>query len=80
MDNLKKPAYPSHIILDEKDNVFVTSDDLGKGGFTKLEMASLMIAQGGVGNIGNDLNSEWIPNFAYLCTLLAKAVLEEANK
>jgi hypothetical protein len=52
--------------------------------FTKLELASLMIAQGQVDQFGRinstTLNEPWVKNFAIVCATLAKAVLEEANK
>lgn len=43
MNNLRSPAYPVSIGVDEKENAYVSSDDLGLGGFTKLELASLMV-------------------------------------
>jgi len=46
-------------------------------GFTKLEYASLMIAQGAISD-GQMPNND--AKLAAVCVLFAKAVLEEANK
>lgn len=77
MDNFQLSAYPVHFTLDEKRNAYVTSDDVGSAGFTKSELASLMIAQGGLtdGSIVKDNQ-----DYARYCVRLAAAVLEEANK
>ena len=87
MDNLKLPAYPSiaYDTVQRGDGLHIPIQytDGGKGGFTKLELASLMIAQGmaaasievkikaGIG-YGNSIERYSVE--------LAKAVLEEANK
>lgn len=78
MDNLLSPAYPVNLILDDKQNTYVSSLDLeaNVGGFTKLEKASLMIAQGLASDPGNVLTDQ----LAQLSVAFAKAVLEEASK
>lgn len=75
MDNLKSPAYPHR------------SNSLEGGhtdpGFTKLEKAALMIAQGHVTNftMGNqNPDPLFLQAFGAKCVSLAKAVIEEANK
>lgn len=77
MENLKYPAYPLPIISDSKDQIFDTTD-YGKhnGGLTKIELASLMIAQGLCADPAMD-STNVIPELA---VKIAKAVLEEANK
>lgn len=72
MENTKLPAYPT-----TTDNANEIYEVAGKG-FTKIEMASLMIAQGMVSGIGQ--NPIVYQSVASSCVLLAKAVLEEANK
>lgn len=71
MDNLKSPAYPTEL----KNSVGGNSGNAK--GFTKLEMASLMIAQGFSACPSMQEADE---TFANNCVSLAKAVLEEANK
>lgn len=72
MDNLKLPAYPLG-----KD---VPQDEFS--GFTKLEKASLMIAQGlATRELFEMLETKNYPaGIAKLSVVIAKAVLEEANK
>jgi hypothetical protein len=78
MDNLKEPSYPL-IHWETADNG--APGMFSNGGFTKLEMAALMIAQGYVSDRNNMLkgtaNYEGI---AQLSITIAKAVLEESNK
>ena len=62
MDNLKSPAFPYSV--PETDP-----------GFTKLELASLMMAQG----IASNAKSIHYKSTASSAVLLAKAVIEEAN-
>lgn len=72
MENLKSPAHP--VINDEGS----FEDRAVHYGFTKLELASLMIAQAYTANpsfVGN--TDEYI---AEISVKFAKAVLEEANK
>lgn len=79
MDNLLSPAYPSHLLLDDKQNAYVSSCDMGMAGFTKLELAALMIAAALIGKY-NLKTPEDQTIIAQLANELAKAVLEEANK
>jgi hypothetical protein len=79
MENLKLPAYP----VISGGGTFENGYDGFKPGFTKLELASLMIAQGHVNNfdMGNHTPApQFLEAFAAKCVCLAKAVLEEANK
>ena len=71
MDNLKSPAAP---YVDYPCKDFEDRDN--HYGFTKLELASLMIAQGFVTDQSNPLNDD----LAKLAVAFAKAVLEECNK
>lgn len=68
MENIKLPAYPHQLFPDSM-------------GFTKLELASLMIAQGMcVDGLPADLSSTNDTAIAYASVSLAKAVLEAANQ
>jgi hypothetical protein len=49
-------------------------------GLTKLEYASLLIAQGMVSNYPDGLTNQEIAAFKESSVMLAKAVLEQANK
>ena len=83
MDNFKLPAYPLPIALHNNGTLNTTLDvDGASVGFTKLEKASIMIAQGMVEKYwSKDLdNDKLIPAFSRLCAKIATAVLEEANK
>jgi hypothetical protein len=77
MDNLKLPAYPGSIT---GTNGFhqISAIEVQANGFTKLELASLMIAQGLMANPQYVNDKDEVT--AKFCTELAKAVLEEANK
>lgn len=83
MDNLKLPAYPfttyDTVSNGEGIQIGVHYTDQNQSGFSKLELASLMIAQGLM--TGRDAHCE-IPEalISQLSVSLAKAVLEEANK
>lgn len=83
MDNLKLPAYPSPV---RYENGIRVDNQIGNGGlmqevgFTKLELASLMIAQGYASNPGGEWGDEPEEAIAFQSIRLAKAVLEEANK
>lgn len=69
MDNLKSPAHP--IINDEGSH----EDREVHYGFTKLEKAALMIAQGMMAH------SKYTTDFvAPKAVEIAKAILQEANK
>lgn len=72
MDNLKLPAHP---IITEAGQYNGHADF---DGFTKLELASLMIAQGYASQ--PFYNEHGSVNIAQFSVDLAKAVLEEANK
>lgn len=85
MENLKSPAYP---FLDFNEagygnTISVWQPDGGKQlfpfnyGFTKLELAALMISQGNMAQ-GGTIGSDHI--WAARMVSLAKAVLEQANK
>lgn len=82
MDNLQRLAYPQPIAIDANFNT-QTAWDIHPdfAGFTKLELAALMIAQGYVSDRNNLLqgtsNYQSIGEYS---VSLAKAVLEEANK
>lgn len=79
MDNLQSPSAPYvsylHSSYEDIDNHY---------GFTKLEKAALMIAQGHITNFagnGNGLPSDaFLKAFSSKCVAVAKAVLEESNK
>lgn len=74
MDNLKSPAYPLAYQFGKEYN----DDCINEPGFTKLALASLMIAQGLTGiALHYNMTVEYIANKS---TEIAKAVLEEANK
>lgn len=81
MENLRLPAYPLPIAQNQAAEIVDSSEWNGNVGFTKLELASLMIAQGiaasGFNEVG--MHSEH-PAMAQTSVSLAKAVLEEANK
>jgi len=72
MDNLNLWAFPRPISNNERAIYKTEPEDCG---FTKLELAALMIAQGGQ---GLEVIDEKI--FAQSCVKIAKAVLEECNK
>lgn len=73
MDNLKSPAYPWTDTRGDRLEFFE--------GFTKLEKAALMIAQG-MASSGQYLTQSHAEHVAMANTAvsLAKAVIEEANK
>jgi hypothetical protein len=90
MDNLKSPAYP-FLEANESgygNSVSVWQADGGKqmfpfqAGFTKLEYASLLIAQGLATRELLEIleGSNYPSGVAKLSISIAKAVLEEANK
>jgi hypothetical protein len=71
MENIKRPAYPKPVGQHNDHNF----------GFTKLEYASLMIAQGMIGNYPADgLTSRELECLTFSSVSIAKAVLQEANK
>lgn len=81
MENIKLPAYPLPLVRNAEGEVKDASDWEGSNvGFTKLELASLMIAQGFVARVGIANSPGEISTIAHLSTELAKAVIAEANK
>lgn len=72
MDNLQSPAYPN---VDSYENGNVCTP---QSGFSKLELASLMIAQGLMATTQFSNNRDLY--IGKESVKLAKAVLEEANK
>lgn len=80
MDNLKLPAYPLPIALHNNGTLNTTLDvDWASVGLSKIERASLMIAQGLVSkyNLSTQQDQAII---AQLPVELATEVLKEANK
>lgn len=81
MNNLELPAYPTEVQWSEgrigKDHQNGNATSLTYG-FTKLEKAALMIAAGmDVLNYTSHADPQWMAKEA---VIIAKAVLEEANK
>lgn len=72
MNNFQLPAYP--IINQEGTS---SEDRAVFYGFTKLELASLMISQGFISGGFNPIDSITFPAE---CVRIAKGVIEEANK
>lgn len=86
MDNLKLPAYPGRIKIDETHKELIY-EQIGDGnihqapGFTKLEKAALMIAAGMVKEVYTDPpGTAQIEYVAGISVQIAKHVLIEANK
>jgi len=79
MDNLKLPAYPQPITMGSEGDILIpVMHHPDFGGFTKLEYASLMIAQGIAQREFVDTGDR--DYISMRAVKLAKAVLEEANK
>lgn len=80
MNNLNRPASPQPIAFSGDNSNAQTSWGVHEdfAGFTKLELASLMIAQGMLSRITK--LPEEKEDYAARAVQLAKAVLEEANK
>jgi hypothetical protein len=83
MENLKLPAYPfaweGKKDVDGKTEISIVTHN--QSGFTKLEMASLMIARGMVADGWTESVSDGqVEHIAKTANRIAKAVLEEANK
>jgi len=77
MDNLKQPAHPTiESRLFDGIVEIRTKDD----GFTKLELASLMIAQGYIAAGAYENEEQEGAEIARCSVNIAKSVLEEANK
>lgn len=82
MDNTKLPAYPLPLVNNSEGEIRDASDWDGTNvGLTKLELASLMIAQGLVTReMQGTYKEEHLKDIASRSTNIAKAILEEANK
>ena len=85
MNNLQSPAYPQQVTLHPTDSKPFTAGQMVEGteGFTKLELASLIIAQGMVQRQYREYDPETTKGVEAISSVsihLAKAVLEEANK
>jgi hypothetical protein len=82
MDNLNSPAYPQltweEVAMNQGKNQIATYTSDKFPGFTKLEIAAIMVVSGFAGNsrISIDDNEKC----ARQVVALVKAVLEEANK
>jgi hypothetical protein len=74
MNDLKLPAYPR---THSEMNAAAWGENAG---FTKLELAALMIAQGIAGTNGDYSQPLNIKALSTTAVHIAKAVLEEANK
>lgn len=73
MENIKFPAHPTIVQIDGIQRYAY--------GLTKLEIASLMIAQGILSNSASQftIQTDGI-KISKICVTFAKEVLEEANK
>lgn len=84
MNNTKLPAYPLPLVNNSEGEIKDASDWDGTNvGFTKLELASIMIAQGMVQRQDREYDPETtkgVEAISGVAVHLAKAVLEEANK
>jgi hypothetical protein len=78
MDNLKLPSAPLSVCYDTDERRISPSNDSDDWGFTKLEMAALMIAQGMAH--GARINKFEINDLITRAVEVAKALLEETNK
>ena len=81
-DNLELPAYPLPLVGNHEGEVKDASDWEGSNiGFTKLELASLMMASGMIQGAWTDgFPTGQMDNIKVESVKLAKAVLAEANK
>jgi hypothetical protein len=82
MENLKSSAFPRLLISDYAEASYT---DPANGGFTKLEYASLLMMQGLMDSADwdmakNDKADDLASRTAKTAVLMAKAVIEEANK
>lgn len=81
MENLKLPAYPQPITIGTDGNILTpVGHHSDFGGFTKLEKASLMIAQGMLSGPHKWEKEPVVKAISVNAVAIAKAVLEEANK
>lgn len=78
MDNLKSPAYPE-LVSTNKPAYGPNFTHNTTGGFTNLELASLMIAQGMLSG-PHTFEGDVLEGVSKNAVKIAKAVLEEANK
>jgi hypothetical protein len=81
-NNTKLPAYPVDPMEWDNVNAKIRKDGpmAPWSGFTKLELASLMIAQGFAARVGVANSPGEHEYIATVCTEMARAVLLEANK
>lgn len=80
MDNTKLPAYPLPLVQNEAKEIVDSSEWGGSVGFTKLELASLMIAAGLAPVWEKKTAQDAHMHIGQASVRIAKAVLEEANK
>ena len=85
MENIKLPAYPhqswEEVSTEMGDNQIAHFTSDNKAGFTKLELAALMIAQGMLANSPDWSEKDTSINWVGINSVkYAKAILEEANK
>lgn len=84
MDNLKLPAYPQQtweeVGLHGGISAAAHSTDSRYPGFTKLEFAALLVAQGYISAGAYKDDEQEGLEIARCAVNVAKAVLEEANK
>lgn len=81
MDNLKLPAYPGPIPTKNEGQIHAIGNyEYRAHGFTKLELAALMIAQGIYSNSNVEAMNTHFQTIAETSVTQAKAILEEANK
>lgn len=84
MNNLQLPAHPfttyDTVSNGEGANIPIHYTDAAQSGFTKLELASLMIAQGYIAAGAYKDDEQEGMEISRCSVSIAKAVLEEANK
>lgn len=74
MDNFKLSAHPQPIAFHPITMYLKLQKGTIQSGFTKLELASLMIAQGAIGEIAHGVvNDNFIPTFVSTCVKIAKS-------
>lgn len=78
MNNLQQPAFPTIESINHSGDVIeVKTKDPG---FTKLEYAAILIAQGLLGHYNQGATHDDFVNISVLSAKLAKMVIEECNK
>lgn len=80
MDNLKLPASPQHGAFYPSTDTVCFNVDPDFAGFTKIELASLMIAQGMYANPNVEALNTHMITIAEISVRQAMAIIEEANK